>query len=425
MKKYFLFVSIIFSMLSLSVMTIAEEVTRSEKAETLFSDYKNAVLQVRIIDKTSQSKSAIGSGFFVSEDGYVISNFHVISEWVFKPERYEIKYLLNNKQEGNLKLVGIDVIHDLAILKTDLKPGAHFDFLSRTLIQGEHLYSFGNPHDIGLSIVEGTYNGYIEKSLYKKIHYTGSVNPGMSGGPVVDRDGKIAGVNVSGAGNQLSFLVPEEYVQNLIEKGKKITGEINFLDSIRDQILANQEEYMQDILKGSMNAITMDAYTLPGNLGDFMKCWGGTEKREKMLYEQTYQICRTEDDIYLSSGQRSGVIEYEHDLYKNKGLGTLRFFSMMEGNFSIPRSSTFADEEMVTGFECQTGQVEHQTTKSKLVFCLREYKKFNGVYDAWLTSVVLAGNDEVLQTSLMLSGVSYDNAVKFSQAYMEKIQWSK
>jgi len=429
MKKTFLVLLILFS-----VITNAEEAPRSEKAETLFSEYKDAVIQVRIIDKTSQSKSSIGSGFFVSNDGYIVSNFHVVSEWVFKPERYQIKYLLNNKEEGDLRLVDVDVVHDLALLKADLKSDAYFKLLNRELTQGEYLYSFGNPHDIGLSIVEGTYNGYIEKSLYKKIHYTGSVNPGMSGGPVVDRNGKVSGVNVSGAGNQLSFLVPKEYVLNLIEKGqkennKKISGEEaeenKFLTSIRDQILANQEGYMQEFLSKPLKTTSMNGYKLPGNLGEFMKCWGGTEKREKMLYEQTYKICRTEDDIYLSMGQQTGVIEYEHDLYKSRDLGKARFFALMQENFSMPKSAAYADEEMVTGYECQTGQVEHTGTKSKLVFCLREYKKFEGVYDAWLTSVVLAGNDEVLQTSLMLSGVSYENAVKFSQLYMEKIQWSK
>ena len=84
-----------------------------------------------------------------------------------------------------------------------------------------------------------------------------------------------------------------------------------------------------------------------------------------------------------------------------------------------------ADEEMVSEFACQSDQVRHNQTKSKLVFCLRSYKKFKGLYDAWLTSVVLADNDEVLQTSLYLSGVSYENSVKFARAYMERLQWSE
>ncbi len=403
---------------------LAESVPRSDAAEALYAKYKQAVLQVRIIDKTSQSKSVIGSGFFISRDGYVISNFHVISDWIYKPERYEIRYLLNNKEEGRLDPVGIDIVHDLALLKADRNSDVWFKLLDRDLIQGEHLYSFGNPHDIGFSIVEGTYNGYLEKSLYKKIHFTGSVNPGMSGGPVVTRQGRVAGVNVSGAGNQLSFLVPSEYVRHLIESSMAPKGKQSFLAMIRDQLLSNQDGYMGELLKRSFNLIALNGYTLPGKLAEFMKCWGGTEKKEKMLYEQTYQICRTEDDIYLSPGQRTGVIEYEHDLYRNGGLGTVRFFALMEEIVNQPKVAGFADEEMVTDYECQTGQVKHEGVKSKLVFCLRGYRKFAGLYDAWMTAVVLADKEEVLQTTVSLLGVSYENAIRFSKAWMERVRWN-
>lgn len=393
-------------------------------SEQVFSAYKDSVMQIRIIDRISSSKSAIGSGFVISKDGLVVTNFHVVSEWIYKPERYLIKYLINDSLQGDLRLLAIDVVHDLALLKADIAARQPFEFSTRQLQQGEHLYSFGNPHDIGLSIVEGTYNGYLEKSLYKKIHFTGSVNPGMSGGPVVDRDGNVVGVNVSGAGNQLSFLVPKNYVLDLLEKGRHpAQGKNDFSGDIHDQVMANQEQYMQPLLSKPLNAMTMDAYTLPGNLGDFMKCWGGTEKKEKQLFEQTYQICRTEDDIYLSPVQRTGVIEYEHNLYKSKGLGSFRFFSLIEEKISTARSSLIADEEMVSEFACQSGQVRHNQTKSKLVFCLRSYKKFKGLYDAWLTSVVLTDNDEVLQSSLYLSGVSYENSVKFAHAYLERLQW--
>ena len=54
----------------------------------------------------------------------------------------------------------------------------------------------GNPHDLGMSIVEGTYNGLLEKSLYRKIHFSGALNGGMSGGPALSRSsGKLVGLN--------------------------------------------------------------------------------------------------------------------------------------------------------------------------------------------------------------------------------------
>jgi type IV secretory pathway VirB4 component len=59
------------------------------------------------------------------------------------------------------------------------------------------------------------------------------------------------------------------------------------------------------------------------------------------------------------------------------------------------------------------------------VVCLRAYKKFTGLYDAFLTLTTLVSKDEALHTTLSLSGVSSDNAMRFSQAYLEALRWSR
>lgn len=404
--------------------------TNISDTESLFAAHQQSVIQVRLLDTLSKSKSSIGSAFVVDASGLVVTNFHVIAEWIYKPERHAIKYWINDRAQGDLELVGIDVVHDLALLKArDLnKPALHIS--TRSLRQGETLFSFGNPHDIGLSIVEGTFNGFLEKSLYKKIHFTGAVNAGMSGGPVLDVQGNVVGVNVSAAGNQLSFLVPAEYVRSMIERFENTPAAQDFLAVMRSQLLENQKSYMQALTKQALHAMNMADYQLPGKLGPFMKCWGGTEKRERILFEQTYQICRTEDEIYLSPLQRTGLLEYQHDLYRSRGLGKHRFFSLMQNRIQTPRLSYAADEEMVSEFTCHSDLVSKAATdtltptQSRVVFCTREYKKLDGIYDAWLTAVVMADEDEVLQSTFYLSGVSLENAMAFAKNYMERVQWT-
>src|SRR6201999_2275505 len=95
---------------------------------------------------------------------------------------------------------------------------AFFNLTDFELGQGARVYSLGNPHDVGLSIVEGTYNGQLAETLFERIHFTGSLNPGMSGGPAIDRAGRVVGVNVASMGNQLSFLVPIRFARELLEK---------------------------------------------------------------------------------------------------------------------------------------------------------------------------------------------------------------
>ena len=65
--------------------------------------------------------------------------------------------------------------------------------------QGERIYSLGNPLDVGFAVIEGTYNGLVERSFYPTIFFAGSLNPGVSGGPTLDQQGSGDGHQRGGA----------------------------------------------------------------------------------------------------------------------------------------------------------------------------------------------------------------------------------
>jgi serine protease Do len=92
------------------------------------------------------------------------------------------------------------LVHDLAIVKSEEIHGSFFALNETPLKKGSRIFSLGNPLDLGMTIIEGTYSGDIEGSLYDKIHFSGSLNPGMSGGPTIDAKGACIGINVSTAG---------------------------------------------------------------------------------------------------------------------------------------------------------------------------------------------------------------------------------
>jgi serine protease Do len=80
----------------------------------------------------------------------------------------------------------------------------------------------GNPLDVGFAVAEGSYNGPVERSFLATLFFGGSLSPGMSGGPALDEQGRLIGVNVAARrdGEQVSFLVPAEPVRALIERGR-------------------------------------------------------------------------------------------------------------------------------------------------------------------------------------------------------------
>ena len=120
------------------------------------------------------------------------------------------------------------MLHDLALLKAGRRRRhAAFDALpfrprSEPLAQGERIYSLGNPLDVGFAVIEGTYNGLVERSFYPQIFFGGALSGGMSGGPALDQEGHVIGINVARRvdGEQVSFLVPASFATALLARGR-------------------------------------------------------------------------------------------------------------------------------------------------------------------------------------------------------------
>ncbi len=418
--------TLLFFCLILALCPIHSNAVENIDTETVFALFKGNVVQIQVIDQGAPSKTNIGSGFIITDSGYVITNYHVIAELINRPGLFRAEFIKNDNTKGELKLLTLDVVHDLALLYSDQLKGSGLKIESNPPKKGERLYAFGNPFDLGLTIVEGTYNGLLEKSLYEKIHFTGSLNPGMSGGPTLNRHGRVVGVNVSTAGNQVSFLVPSVYVENLIssEQTTTSTSEAS-LELVRDQLFENQNHIIGTLLDEPFSLMDLGDFRLPGELKKFISCWGGTSPEKDKLYDLAYQDCSTSDDIFLAPNFSSGIIRFKHKFYTSPKAGPLRFYSFLEQNLNSPHLFLSANERQVTNYECSTDIVNHNDIHSKVIFCMREYKKLHGLYDVFLSATTLESSDQALHTSLVAAGVSYENAIRFTQTYLEEINYKQ
>jgi serine protease Do len=398
----------------------------AETAETIFAAGKDRIVQVRLIDQAGNAKNALGSGFVIADGGRIISNYHVVSGLVNHPGRFRAEYLAQNGEIGKLALLDIDVVHDLALLRADGFAPAPFSLRAEAPAMGVRLYSLGNPLDLGLTIVEGTYNGLLKKSLYERIHFTGSINPGMSGGPTLDADGNVVGVNVATAGNQVSFLVPAKYVAQLLAHGGNEPMDAEkFGATVARQLLANQDRYIGSLLGSAFATSELDGYRVPGQIADYVNCWGHTDREPRRLYRSVSYSCSTDENIFLSEELNSGAIQFSHRLWSTDDLGAVHFFHLLQnaGNGDAP--SFGGSEETMGNFQCQSGFVEHAGLASKVIYCLRRYRQFDGLYDVYQQILTLRDNHQLLQSSLMLSGVSAANAAAFAQRYTEDIAWMR
>ncbi len=388
-------------------------------SQDTYEKVRPSVLQVLILDKTSGTKSSFGSGFFAG-DGYIVTNFHVISDLVFHPERHRAQYRNADDERGDLTLLYFDVVNDLAVLRSDNYQGPGLKIAQQPPHNGERIYAMGHPHDLGLSVVEGTYNGLLEDKLIPRIHYTGSLNPGMSGGPALDKDNNLVGVNVSGMGDQVSFLVPARYVSEMLNNVKTYQN-VDFKKLVSQQLDIHQKTYLQPILNKAFNQISLGPYLVPGKLTQAFECWGSTSEPDERLYNASSHKCETSDYIYLSADDYTGTIEYKHEYFETEKLGVQRFYGFLERHFPLIHVTTDADEKRVTSFVCKQGLVENNKLHMKLVSCLRGHKVVDGLYDAFIILTTVEQDDAALYSVAMVSGVSYENGIAFQRLYLDAI----
>lgn len=392
--------------------------------EDVFASHKDAVVQVRIIDAQGGAKRSIGSGFMVSDDGRLVTNFHVVSDFVHHPDEHRAEWHTSDGKSGPLTLLDVDVVHDLALLQAEALAGRQFMAVEGNLPNmGERIFSLGFPYDLGLTIVEGTYNGLLEKSLYERIHLTASINPGMSGGPAIDRFGNVIGVNVATAGNQVSFLVPAKHVIELLRRDETATrGPL--MDRIGRQLRDNQARYLSALLDAPFETSKIGAYQVPASIARYVNCWSQTDQDKDRLYEHTKLNCQSEDDVFLEDDLSTGAIRFEHALRSSHKIGLLHYWSLMEANFRGFFGDLGGDKSTMTAFSCHRDFIQQQDLKSKLVLCVRRYRKFDDLYDIVQRQVTLDRNDQSLQSTLILTGVDREHGLKFARRFAEGVQWT-
>ncbi len=416
-----------FAMLK-SVPAQAKDIT--DEAQHIYEQYQKSVYQIQVIDSASGKKFVIGSGFQFTSEGHIATNFHVVSEAVNSPERFHIEYLRYDGTSGPLAIQDVDVVHDLAIVKSSQIFPEYLNLGDPNLSKGTRVFSMGNPHDLGMTIVEGTYNGLMEKSLYQKILFSGSINSGMSGGPALNHDGQVIGINVSTMGDQLSFFVPVDYLKKLYEEVSSSNGktQADFRSEIEAQLVLNQDKYIKNIVDASWEAKPIGEAIVPGEVMNVFKCWGeskkGTEDESK-LYDYAYISCSTEDDIFLSSSLSTGKIIHAYEWVVGHGLNPFRFYNLYEEWFKETYDYKNANKEDVSKFVCRDDFVKTAGRDWKVALCVRQYKKYPKLFDVNLEMASLYAMDRGLLTELVALGVSRERAVDLARKFMGEIKWQK
>jgi hypothetical protein len=400
----------------------------AQDANELFTTFSPALVQIKSINLESGQKSSIGTGFFISKDGNLVTNYHVISSFVQSPEKYKLEYVDNQQGTNSVKVIAVDVINDLALLSSGTNSDVFFKLSEQEPEKGADLFALGNPHDLGMIVVPGTYNGIQLKSFYQRIHFTGSINPGMSGGPTVNHAGNVVGINVATAGNQIGFLVPVERLWLLVNKYKNVnaqTAPVDLIADIRDQLVTNQTDLYRELLASDWPTTSLGGAIVPNEMSEFMPCWGDSNQdQEKKQYNQATSNCRLEESIYISDSLRTGFAQIGFNWIESDKLNTMQLSHLYTLNLNARYGHNNAGRDDVTDFQCNENIIENAVGNTvKGLMCIRAYREYTGLFDVRFTSLLLEKDDQTLIGKYFLQGVTKQTANAFYAKFMENVQW--
>ncbi|MEO8532604.1 MAG: trypsin-like peptidase domain-containing protein [Flavobacterium sp.] len=214
-----------------------------------------------------QEQVGTGSGVIISEDGYIVTNNHVIKD------ASEIEITLNNKKSYTAKLIGTDSKMDIALLKIDADEKLPYTAFanSDSVKIGEWVLAVGNPYNLTSTVTAGIVSAKARnldtKGIQSFIQTDAAVNPGNSGGALVNTRGELIGINtmissMTGSYVGYSFAVPSNIARKIIEDIMEFGnvqrgilgvegGELNSTASKELGITETQGFYVKKVTKNS------------------------------------------------------------------------------------------------------------------------------------------------------------------------------
>jgi S1-C subfamily serine protease len=245
-----------------------------QEAVTLFERVRESVVNVDVVmvqqgqwgEPASERQTSGGSGFVWDADGRILTNFHVVADASAR-RGTELRVVLADRTAYRAVLIGASPDNDLAVVqinapKEKLKPIAVGT--SADLKVGQKAYAIGNPFGLSLTMTKGiisSLNRIIESPsgtrIPRVIQTDAAINPGNSGGPLLDKSGRLIGVNTSiatagpnGGNVGIGFAIPVDAVNRvateLIQHGRSLRPDLGV--KLYDERRLRQARYDRGVM---------------------------------------------------------------------------------------------------------------------------------------------------------------------------------
>ncbi len=304
-----------------------------QEAVTLFERVKESVVNVDVVlvrpgrldEQPTEQQTSGGSGFVWDTEGRIVTNYHVVADVAKRPDVAQLRVVLADRSAYTAQLLGTAPDSDLAVVqisapKDKLKPIAVGT--SADLKVGQKAYAIGNPFGLSLTMTKGmvsSLNRIIESPsgarIPKVIQTDAAINPGNSGGPLLDKSGRLIGVNTSiatpnGGNVGIGFAVPVDTVNRvvpeLIQSGRSLRPDLGV--KLYDERRLRQARYDHGVMidrvttngpaaKAGLHGVQYNSRGVPEQPGDLIVAINGQTVNDVEDYERVLRDLKRGESV--------------------------------------------------------------------------------------------------------------------------------
>jgi serine protease Do len=414
------------------LLALLQAASAPASGKATFERVKTSVFTVEVHTGNAQAKSALGSGYLVSGTGHVVTNYHVVASYVEEPARNRIR-VRNETGAFEARLLRFDLLNDLALLQVDGLPRRQpLRLAEREPSSGERIVSLGNPEGLGMSLIEGVFNGRAAKGVVDRFLLSMPLNSGMSGGPILDERGAVAGTNVAviWLANSLSFGVPTTSLRPLldgkdlaIEPGALRTEVNRQLDLVDKRTTERAIEPFTKETTGTWVKVGGAEVPRPPELFD---CWDQqTERKDKGFRESVFQCNLQFTPSVEGAGEVGSVqIKVQYDESDHHSFG---FYSLVRGQAETDHEPRAAPPEngVFSTPHCSTDRVAAGAFTWHVNTCLNGHVRHPGLLSFDASAFTVSEPRRSVIVTVHVSGLRLPGALSLLRSLLEGVREAK
>jgi hypothetical protein len=381
----------------------------ANNAEQTMRQLESSLVTVEVKTAASDTRVGQGTGFAVIDKRHLITSYHVVSDVLLEPNKYTLSLETADADIISATVVMIDVVADIALLKTEVDIGPPLKLQPKWPRQGVQGYALGNPGGMGQTVVSGIFNGIVLGSPMPMLHFMGAINGGMSGGPAVNQRGEVIGVNTASMrGDQLvGFLSASVNIVNMLEREADYRAPTAAeLQAMVVTQAGDFSSWVADKATAELPAIKSSlGYSLPDEFGDNSECSGDLQDDADKRYQVLRKRCTLDNDVYVNSDTRIGDISIDQRIVFSNEMNAAQIAAALD--FEVNSRFDYTGDKLdgKSHWQCKQHRVQLQPNiKGMLHTCARSLDALPGLNDYWFLFVESPSGSSGLISSVYFTG---------------------